>query len=302
MSIAEENLLNAKNRLFSSLGDEMIHTYLTNLKLWFRKVWTKDEFDTECRELLLPEQQYLHNEFFLAILNKITMPSQFTSNSESVKNGVKRRKRHASNEHLSIFVPFDLYDYLPKELDEPDTTNKQLYQPRFAANELFLPDRSLILGRLLVVAWEKGLTKADDEVCEILFMAIQMLLKNIISAIIKLRKNFRTTNYGRFFYDIGCAYKEPSLLNTATRQIIDDQPFDIDRDISSICEQQQKEEEEEENSDYDEYLTACESSQQKIEVERITMKDLYLALQDKNLIPCHSVYAINIERISQSLD
>lgn len=305
MSNFEENLLNAKSRLFLSLGDKLTQTYLMNLKLWFRKVWTKDEFDLECRELLLPQQQQLHNDFFLAILNKIMMPLpsqpqpefkstlETLSESSSLKNSAKKRKRRIGSEH-AVFIPFDLYDHLPDELDEPDITNKQLHHQRFAVDDLFLPDNSLIFGRLLVVAWENGL-KADDEVCEILIMATQMLLKNIISAIIKSRKNFRATNYGRFFYDVGYAYKDPSLLNTATRQIIDDQ-FDIDREISSINEQQ--------DTDYEQssYLATCESGQQKIEVERITMDDLYLALQDKNLIPCRSVYAINIERISQSLN
>lgn len=305
MSNFEENLLNAKSRLFLSLGDKLTQTYLMNLKLWFRKVWTKDEFDLECRELLLPQQQQLHNDFFLAILNKIMMPLpsqpqpefkstlETLSESSSLKNSAKKRKRRIGSEQ-AVFIPFDLYDHLPDELDEPDITNKQLHHQRFAVDDLFLPDNSLIFGRLLVVAWENGL-KADDEVCEILIMATQMLLKNIISAIIKSRKNFRATNYGRFFYDVGYAYKDPSLLNTATRQIIDDQ-FDIDREISSINEQQ--------DTDYEQssYLATCESGQQKIEVERITMDDLYLALQDKNLIPCRSVYAINIERISQSLN
>lgn len=308
MSSIEYKLLNAKSQLFSSLGDKLTQNYLTNLKLWFRKVWTKDEFDVECRELLLPEQQHLHNEFFLAILDKITSPmptieSQSlskpkldTTSESSVRNVAKKRKRRTGSEH-AVFIPFDLYDHLPEELDEPDITNKQLHHQRFAVDDLFLPDNSLILGRLLVVAWEKGLTKADDEVCEILVMATQMLLKNIISAIIKSRKSFRTTNYGRFFYDVGFAYKDPTLINTATRQIIDDQPLDIDREISSINELPDPD-----YCDHSSHLAACESAQQKVQVERITMEDLYLALQDRNLIPCRSVYAINIERVSQSLN
>lgn len=307
MSSLECKLLNAKTQLFSSLGDKLTQSYLTNLKLWFRKVWTKDEFDVECRELLLPEQQHLHNEFFLAILNKITTPMPMDSPAVSraksdatsettAKTVAKKRKRRSGSEH-AVFIPFDLYDHLPEELDEPDISNKQLHHQRFAVDDLFLPDNSLILGRLLVVAWENGLTKADDEVCDILVTATQILLKNIISAIIKSRKNFRTTNYGRFYYDVGYAYKDPTLINTATRQIIDDQPLDIDREISSINEQPDTD-----FCDHSSYLAACESGQQKVQTERIIMHDLYVALQDKNLIPCRSVYAINIERISQSLN
>lgn len=305
MSSVEDKLLYAKGQLFSSLGDKLTKTYLTNLKLWFRKVWTKDEFDAECRELLQPDQQHLHNEFFLAILNKITTSTPIEPQPQSKSKletspsdqsaTAKKRKRRCGSEH-AVFMPFDLYDHLPGELDEPDITNKQLHHQRFAVDDLFLPDNSLILGRLLVIAWEKGLTKADDEVCDILVIATQMLLKNIISACIKSRKNFRTTNYGRFFYDVGHAYKDPTLINTATRQIIDDEPFDIDRETSSINEQQDTD-----CYNHFDYLATCESSQQKIDVDRITMEDLYLTLQDRNLIPCRSVYAINIERISQSL-
>lgn len=152
MSDDEERLTDAKDQLCLALGDESMDTYLSNLKLWFRKVWTKEQFDLECRKLLMPEQRHLHNEFFLAILNKITMP---LTSDPSIDGGARKRKRRGS-ERIA-FEPTDLYDYLPDEIGEPRIPLANVQQPRFATDELFLPDASLILGRLLVVAWEHGL-------------------------------------------------------------------------------------------------------------------------------------------------
>lgn len=123
----------------------------------------------------------------------------------------------------------------------------------------------------------------------------QILLKNILTAIIKSRKSFRTTNFGRFFYDVGCAYKSPYTRNSATRQVVDDHPFEVDREVSSTSLLHR-------TNDDSFFLAACENSHQMPVNGRVTMKDLYMALQDKNLIPCHSVFANNIERISQMLN
>lgn len=131
--------------------------------------------------------------------------------------------------------------------------------------------------------------------CLFLFLFSQILLKNILSAIIKSRKNYRTTNNGRFFYDVGCAYKSPYTKNTATRQIIDDHPFEVDREVASTSLLHRM-------NDDSFFLSACENGHQTPVNGRVTMKDLYVALQDRNLIPCHSVYANNIERISQLLN
>lgn len=171
MSCSEERLLTAKTRLGLALGDTSMRMYLCNLKLWFRKVWTKEQFDFECRKLLTPEQRYLHNEFFLAILNKITFPMHPDS---STKNNIGKKRKRRTGSERSVFEPIELFDYLPEENDEIRPPNSTLQQPRFAVEELFLPDTGLILGRLLVVAWENGLTNADEDICEMLVTAVQV--------------------------------------------------------------------------------------------------------------------------------
>lgn len=178
MTNAEDRLIIAKEQLSVALGEDTMKIYLSNLKLWFRKAWSKEQFDVECRRLLSSDQQQLHNEFFLAILSKITFP--LPSDSTSKNSMGKKRKRRAGGER-AVFEPYDLYDYLPEENDELRTPNTPLQQPRFAADELFLPDTSLILGRLLVVAWENGLANVDEDICKMLVSAVQV---NQINSII----------------------------------------------------------------------------------------------------------------------
>lgn len=191
MTTKEDKLLAAKTKVCSALGDNA-KIYLANLKFWFRKIWTKEQFDLECRKLFSPEQKHLHNEFLIAIINKITAPlhSHSTSSGSSncsgmtndhnltssllSKSGKKRKRSSRPTSERAIFEPVELYDYLPEDnLDlRPPTT--PLSQPRYAAQELFLPDNGLIMGRLLVAAWENGLMNADENVCELVVIAVQV--------------------------------------------------------------------------------------------------------------------------------
>lgn len=176
MTSTEEKLLNAKIRLCGALGEYSTKVYMSNLKMWFRKLWTKEQFDFECRRLFTPEQQHLHNEFFLAILNKITIPYHLAQNNASseTKTG-RKRKRSIRGSERNVFEPIELFYYLPEENPEIRQPDSPLPQPRFAAQELFLPDTGLILGRLLIAAWENELTHVDEEICDLLVMAVQVI-------------------------------------------------------------------------------------------------------------------------------
>lgn len=192
MASKDDRVLEAKDQVFAALGENS-KVYLANMKLWFRKVWTKEQFDAECRKMFTPNQIHLHNAFFLAILNKITLPlfqNQNNNNNNTSTNSTesnlvvnplskaakKRKKSSRPTVERSTFTPVDLYDFLPDEsqesiLRQPSTP---LPQPRYAAQELFLPDTGLILGRIMVSAWENGLTNAEDNVCEMVVIAVQV--------------------------------------------------------------------------------------------------------------------------------
>lgn len=187
MSNKEDKLFAAKTKLCLALGDASTKIYMSNLKQWFRKIWTKEQFDFECRKLFTADQKHLHNDFFLAILNKITVPLHGQSNQNnnsnssggtaldhSTKQSKKRKRSSRTASERSTFTPIEIYDYLPEENPDLRAPTTPLPQPRFAVQELFLPDTGLILGRLLVAAWENGLSNADESICELLVVAVQV--------------------------------------------------------------------------------------------------------------------------------
>lgn len=175
----DDKLIEAKGRLCQQLGEEGTRMYLLNLRMWFRKLWTKEQFDMECRKLFAPDQRHFHNEFFLALLNKITTPLRANdkncSNNQVLMVNGKRRKLDSSVLEATIFEPVSLFDYLPEENDEL-RPEKPIPQPRFAAQELFLPDTGLVFGRLLIGAWENGLHYADENISEMLVVGVQVNL------------------------------------------------------------------------------------------------------------------------------
>lgn len=187
MSSKEEKLLVAKQRLMNALGDNQ-HIYLANVKLWFRQKWTKEEFDTESRKLLGADKIHYHNQFFLALLNKVetltqTQPQSISETVSATKSSGKKRKRSSKPaSDRATFEPVEVFDYLPDECPEivrpPSTPGGSSPPPmmpqRFSVQELFLPDAGLVMGRLLVGAWETGLVSADDNVSDVIVLAVQV--------------------------------------------------------------------------------------------------------------------------------
>lgn len=108
------------------------------------------------------------------------------------------------------------------------------------------------------------------------------------------KKHYRVTGGGNYFYDIGHPLKDPTVRNTL-RQQIDDAPIEIDKAIASSNLNRVQ------TNDETIFLTACEDIHH-VPKRRLNILDLYKALQDKQVIPAHSVYATNMERISQMLN
>lgn len=204
MSQKDIKLIAAKEKLMLALGDN-VSAYLQNIKLWFRQKYTKEEFDQESRKLLDADKIHLHNQFFLALLNKvdtlITTPNSSvsdnistassssahlgsaskTSNSSSSSSSRKRKRSSRPFGDRVTFEPVKIYEYLPEECSEivrPPTASGGSPPPvtpqLFAAQELFLPHAGLVMGRLLVGAWENGLMNAEDNAAEYIVTAVQV--------------------------------------------------------------------------------------------------------------------------------
>lgn len=140
---------------------------------------------------------------------------------------------------------------------------------------------------------EIGLVSAEENAVDLIVAGVQNLLKNIITAVITQRKHFKSTADTNYFYDVGAPLKSPFLRNTVTRQKIDDDPLEIDKEISSMSLQRK-------NNEETQFLAACEQPTPIVR-KRVTKFDLYMALMDRNIIPSHSVYSINIEKMSSML-
>uniref|UniRef100_A0A182N5J0 HIT domain-containing protein n=1 Tax=Anopheles dirus TaxID=7168 RepID=A0A182N5J0_9DIPT len=310
----------AKQALMLSLGDKWA-MYLTNMKLWFRKKYTKEEFDLECRKLFSPHQLHLHNRFLLAMLNKIdavTAPQSTVNHFDGSQmasaagvygsagdgtsysclsamqqhDGRSNKKRKRSSKSLSdraTFEPMSPYEYIPREANASDHEHSASTQCgmvggatlptlRYAAQELFLPDNGLVLGRLLVGAWEHGLASADDAAVELIVNSVQILLKNILTAVITARKNYRVTAKGTFYYDVGHELKHPFVRNTVTKSKIDDEPMELDREIICYVKTPPTD---------STFLANCEQLYPTVN-RKINALELYRALEDRNLISSHS--------------
>lgn len=122
----------------------------------------------------------------------------------------------------------------------------------------------------------------------------QNLLKNIITAILVKRKHYRVTGGGSFVYDIGLPLADPTLRTTLQRQHIDDSPLEIDKTITSMSIVQP------DKRDDILFVNRCEDLTARPR-RRINILDLYRTLNDRQIIPSHSVHSINMERISQML-
>ena len=280
MNEPTDKVVATKNALIMELGEQAVR-YFANMKMWFRHKCTKEEFDYESRKFLTPEKMHLHNQFLIAILNKIdafqllqpqTSPlgNSMLNNSNSMtgnalnvsgsggntqQHGIsgsagstqssssRNRKRKRSSRVCSDRVTFEPYDFLDfliednMEIIRPapgtDANVQILPTQRYCVQELFLPDAGFVLGRFLIGAWEIGLVNVEDSVAEYMSMAVQVLLKNLIAAIIMKRKHYKVTGEGSFYYDIGASLKDPSVRNTVTRQKVDDGPLELDKEITS---------------------------------------------------------------------
>lgn len=227
----------ARKALMDALGDKT-KVYFDHMKLWFKMKITKEEFDTEARVLLNPEQVHLHNEFFLAILNKVDGLAEITSAQEKSSNmrtsSSHKRHKHSSknSSDKSNFEVVDILDYVPP--GSPPGTESDA-APRYASQEFFLPDHALVTGRFMLTAWEQGLEGTDDETVDLIVAAVQVIifvyfkyifrniinsclkfkvfLKNILTAVISKRKGYKIRD-SSFIHDIGGDVPNMWLKNT----------------------------------------------------------------------------------------
>lgn len=110
--------LNIARRKLNDVLNEKSTKYFSHMKQWFRMKLTKEEFDAEARKLLSSDQVHYHNEFLLALLNKVeglteaSILSIAQEKASSHNRNSRRHKRSSRTSEKSNFEPVDLLEYL----------------------------------------------------------------------------------------------------------------------------------------------------------------------------------------------
>ncbi|XP_026746438.1 transcriptional adapter 1-like [Trichoplusia ni] len=300
--MALEPLNVARRKLNEVLGEKSTK-YFSHMKQWFRMKLTKEEFDTEARKLLFPEQVHHHNEFLLALLNKVEGLAEASISIAQEKASTHNRnsrkhKRSSRTSEKSNFEPADLLEYLPPN-SPPGAGSDGV---KYAAQEIFLPDHALVVGRFMLAAWELGLEGADDDAADVIVVAVQHFLKNVLTAVLAQRKGYKMHNK-RFMYDIGGDMPNMWLRNTA--KLYDPQTegrVNVDEGMTDLlgprCPPTIDEMEHAAA-----FEIACSETNNEPNSDVLTIDEFYnTLLTHKNIISCHSVYAINMERLATMLN
>lgn len=210
------DLNTVRKKLEEALGDNA-PTYFAKMKQWFQMKCTREEFNFESRKLMSNEQIHLHNEFLLSLFKKCQLLSSqsntswkgqsYDSGSSSCKKS-KGKKKFRSDR--GGFEPADYVDLPPERLTPPPQPYEDI---KYCDQEVFLPDTSLIFGRLMLAAWERGLEGAEENAAEFLVAAVQHLLKNVLTAVLT-RKNGYKIREGRYIHGMGTTVPNPWIRNT----------------------------------------------------------------------------------------
>ncbi|KAG5847472.1 transcriptional adapter 1 [Anguilla rostrata] len=294
----------AKKNLTEAIGDN-VKQYWANLKLWFKQKISKEEFDIEARRLLAQDNVHVHNDFLLAILTRcqiiVSAPEgagslQWAGGSASKPGKPKGKKKFSSvrqkfdhrfqaQNPLSAAQPFS-----PREagLGEEE-------ELRLSAHTLLLPTRGQLEARTMVTAFELGLDNVNEDAVSMLVYAVEVHLKDVLTAVISRRKAYRLRD-GLFPYAFGSDITpQPYLKNSvAAYHAVTECPPPSASLPAGPPPQVSPDEAEQQAA----LLLACCGHSLPAPLPPISIADLLEALQvHRRVVPSHTVYALSIERI-----
>lgn len=187
---------------------------------------TKEEFDCEARNLMTEDQVRLHNEFLLCLFNKvrglaITPTCKVDRDKTSKERRLRLKRKYKTDKsnfevckHICYDIatliqysncfsgqPADMYVEVLSQTSSP-VGDEPIGANRSSAQELVLPDRTFVLARLMLAAWENNMDGAEENTAHIVIAATQIFLKNILTAIFTRRKGYAVRE-NSFIYNIG---------------------------------------------------------------------------------------------------
>ena len=221
---------------------------------------------------------------------------------DRIKRGKIKTKRKSSRPHFD--QRFQRVVAINGELEVNDTDIHDAERTlRFAFREPMMPDVSMIHGRMIVTAWEERLEGVEDSAVEIIVKAVENQLRTMVMALVMKRRGYRLKD-GRFPHAVGAPAPNPWLLNSQNRifssadqtaEVSDILPDSEDPDPIVPVGKPTVEEAEQKAI----FELACSNDLTEAERNRrpISLFDLMRLMQErKSIIPCHSVYAKNLER------
>ncbi|TRY78017.1 hypothetical protein TCAL_13493 [Tigriopus californicus] len=101
-------------------------------------------------------------------------------------------------------------------LDELDLYEEERELGFCARQSPALPDRSLVHGRMLLTAWEEGLDSVEDDTVRLVEEAVGRLLRQLIWALVMQRNGYRLRD-GCFPHTVGVGVPNSFLINSQNR-------------------------------------------------------------------------------------
>ncbi|GCB61149.1 transcriptional adapter 1 isoform X1 [Scyliorhinus torazame] len=293
----------AKKTLTEALG-ENVKQYWANLKLWFKQKISKEEFDVEARRLLTHDNVHSHNDFLLAILTRcqimVSTPDGCTSllwtSPSNAKSGKPKSKKKFPSLRAKFEHRFQAQNPLLGAQHFPAKDPQEEDDVKFCTHTMVLPTRGQLEGRMIVTAYECELDNVSEDAVTAVVHAVENHLKDILTAVISRRRSYRLRD-GHFKYAFGSSINpQPYLKNSiiAYNNIIDcptGMPFTVGLNPGSHLSPDDVEQQAA-------LLLACSGEDMLASLPPVNMYDLLGALQvHREVIPAHTVYALNIERI-----
>ncbi|XP_017389557.1 transcriptional adapter 1 isoform X3 [Cebus imitator] len=172
---------------------------------------------------------------------------------------------------------------------------------KLCSHTMMLPTRGQLEGRMIVTAYEHGLDNVTEEAVSAVVYAVENHLKDILTSVVSRRKAYRLRD-GHFKYAFGSnVTPQPYLKNSvvAYNNLIESPPaFTAPCAGQNPASHPPPDDAEQQAA----LLLACSGDTLPASLPPVNMYDLFEALQvHREVIPTHTVYALNIERIITKL-
>jgi len=210
------------------------------------------------------------------------------------RNGKGSRPSHDGN-----FEPISVQEIAPTaNLRDPQAIIDA--GAGYLSRSMYLLDTGPIKGRLLLGAWDNGLMQVSDSAAQLLQEATQQCLKAVLTAVIKSRRGYKIRE-SRFQHSVGTTPPNPWLRNTAGLNDWTSESLGLPLGEAMDCGERPLWPTVDAAEQNAAHLASCAPTTHQ-PLPPISCADLFHALQvNRSVLPCHSVYALGMERISSRL-